>query len=60
METLVKIGLLFEVTLDWLCGATSKGGTDHLKIIAEERNRNEMLKKIEREAILAKRLEKAT
>ena len=57
MEILVKMGLMFEVTLDWLCGATSKGSTDHLKLIAEERARNEMLKKLEREALIAKRLE---
>jgi transcriptional regulator with XRE-family HTH domain len=57
METLVKISLLFEVSLDWLCGATSKGNTDHLKVIREERNRNEMLKKMERDAMLAQRLE---
>ena len=38
IETLVMMSLLFEVSLDWLCGATAKGGTDHLKAIKEERN----------------------
>jgi transcriptional regulator with XRE-family HTH domain len=61
IEILVKMGLLFEVTLDWLCGLTSKDGTDHLKVIAEDRARNEILKKMERDAMLAQRLEaKAT
>jgi transcriptional regulator with XRE-family HTH domain len=59
IETLVKMSLLFDVSADWLIGVTSKGGTNHLKELREERNRQEMLKKIERDATLAKRLEKA-
>jgi transcriptional regulator with XRE-family HTH domain len=59
IETLVKISLLYDVSTDWLCGVTSKGGTDHLKELREERNRQEILKKIERDALLAQRLEKA-
>jgi len=56
LEILVMMGLLFEVSLDWLCGLTAKGSTDHLKAVKEERNRQEIMKKIEREATLAKRL----
>jgi len=56
METLVRISLLFDVSLDWLCGATAKGGTDHLKEIKEERDRQARLKKMERDAELAQRL----
>jgi transcriptional regulator with XRE-family HTH domain len=59
METLVKIGLLFEVSLDWLCGATSKGNTDHLKEIKAERDRQAILKRIERDAKISQRLERA-
>jgi transcriptional regulator with XRE-family HTH domain len=59
LETLVKIGLLFDVSIDWLIGLTSKGNTDHLKEIREERNRKEILKKMERDALLAQRLERA-
>ena len=58
IETLAKISLLFDISLDWLCGVTAKGGTNHLIKLREERNRQEMLKKIERESILAQRLEK--
>jgi len=56
IETLVKMSLLFDVTLDWLCGITAKGGTDHLKAIKEERERQEILRKMERDAELARRL----
>ena len=56
LEILITISLLFDVSLDWLCGLTAKGGTDHLIAIKEERNRQEILKKIEREAELAQRL----
>ena len=56
LETLVMMGLLFDVSLDWLCGLTAKGSTDHLKAVREERNRQEILKKIEREATLAQKL----
>jgi transcriptional regulator with XRE-family HTH domain len=59
LETLVKISLLYDIASDWLIGVTSKGGTDHLKELREERNRQEILKKMERDAMLAQRLEQA-
>jgi transcriptional regulator with XRE-family HTH domain len=59
LETVVMISLLFDVTSDWLIGVTAKGNTDHLREIREERNRKEILKKMERDALLAQRLERA-
>ena len=56
LETLVMICLLFDVTADWLIGVTSKGSTDHLKEIKEERERQDILKKLERDAALANKL----
>lgn len=57
IELLVLIALLYDVSADWLIGVTAKGGTDHLKELREERERQEILKKIEREASLAQKLQ---
>ena len=58
-EILATIAVELNTSIDWLLGITIKDGTDHNKEIREERNRKEILKKMEREALLAQRLEQA-
>ena len=59
-ELLVKISLLFKVTTDWLLGASTEGGIEihDPERLREDRERELILKKLEKEARFARRLEK--
>jgi len=54
LEKLALLAKLFEVTSDWLIGLSSDN-SDIVRII-QERERNNLLKKLEREAELKNRL----
>lgn len=56
-EILAMIAIELEVSIDWLLGVTANGGANSKAIIEEDRNRDEILKKIEREARLAQKLQ---
>ena len=57
-ETLAKLANCFGVTTDWLIGLSATGGNVSIKDrIAENRNHAVMLKKMERDEELARRLE---
>ncbi len=57
LQQLYSLALVLNVTSDWLIGLTAFGGIDLKERRLEEKNRNEILKKLERDALLAKRLE---
>ena len=56
IKQLIALSAFFNVTTDWLIGITVTGGIDLGKLAREEKNREELLKKIEREASLAQRM----
>ena len=56
LEMLALIAKLFDVSADWLIGLTSESNFDVTKEIREERERQKILKKMEKEAAAAQRI----
>ena len=56
IETIARMAILYNVTTDWLCGVTTKGGPNIKKEITEERNRKKILKEIEQEAKMERKM----
>ena len=56
LEMLAMMSKLFSVTTDWLVGLTSEDNFDVAKEIREERERQKILKKMEKEAAAAQRI----
>jgi len=56
IETIVMLAKLYEVTTDWLLGLTSDSIIGSISGTREEIERKKMMRKLEREALLEKRL----
>ena len=56
LETLAMLSKLFDVKSDWLIGLSSDSGLNAMRQVIEEREREKMLKKMEKEAELARRV----
>jgi len=56
MEILAMLSKLYDVKSDWLIGLTSDSGLNSMRQVIEEREREKILKKLEKEAELARRV----
>ena len=56
LETLAMLAKLYDVKSDWLIGLTSDSGLNAMRQVIEEREREKMLKQLEKEAELARRV----
>jgi len=56
IETLAMLSKLFDVSADWLIGLTSDSNLGSLSEVLENRERERILKKLEKEAALAKKV----
>jgi len=56
MELIAMLSKLLCVTTDWLLGLTSESNLNSIDQILEEREREKILKKLEKEAELARRV----
>ena len=56
IEMIALLSRLFDVTSDWLIGLTSDSGIDSLRQVIEDREREKILKKMEKDAEFNRRL----
>jgi transcriptional regulator with XRE-family HTH domain len=56
LEMLVMISKLFDVDINWLLGVTSESNIGSLQALKEQREREKILAKMEKEAALDKRV----
>ncbi|MCL2198881.1 MAG: helix-turn-helix domain-containing protein [Defluviitaleaceae bacterium] len=56
MEILALLSRLFDVSADWLIGLTSDSGLNSMTQVIQEREREKILKKLEKEAELNRRV----
>jgi transcriptional regulator with XRE-family HTH domain len=56
LETVAMLTKLFEVNSDWLLGLSSDSGVNAMREVIEKREREKILKKMEKEAELARRV----
>jgi len=56
IEMIAMLSKLFDVTSDWLIGLSTDSGLDSLRQIIEEREREKILKKMEKDAEFNRRL----
>jgi len=56
LEMLALLSKLFEVSADWLIGLSSDSGLNAMRQVLEEREREKILKKMEKEAELDRRV----
>jgi transcriptional regulator with XRE-family HTH domain len=56
LEILAMISKLFDVKSDWLIGLTSDSGLNSITQVIQEREREKILKKLEKEAELNRRV----
>jgi len=56
MEIIAMLSKLYCVSTDWLLGLTSESGLNTISQVLEERERERILKKMEKEAELARRV----
>ena len=55
LETLAMLSKLYEVKSDWLIGLSADSGLSAIAQVIQEREREKMLKKLEKEAEMQKR-----
>jgi len=56
LEMLVMLSKLFDVSIEWLVGLSSDSGINAMRQVIEEREREKILKKMEKEAELDRRV----
>jgi len=56
LEMLVMLSKLFEVNIEWLVGLSSDSGINSLRQVIEEREREKILKQMEKEAEFDRRV----
>jgi len=56
LEMLAMLSKLFEVTSDWFVGLSSDSGLNAMRQVLEEREREKILKKMEKEAEFDRRV----
>jgi len=56
LETVAMLTKLFDVNSDWLLGLSSDSGVNAMRQVIEERERERILKKMEKEAELARKI----
>jgi len=56
IETIAMLSRLYCISADWLLGLTPDSGINAINQVLEEREREKMLKKLEREAEMTRRI----
>jgi transcriptional regulator with XRE-family HTH domain len=56
LETVAMLSKLYQVTTDWLLGVSSESGLNSMNQVIHEREREKILKKLDKEAEMNKRV----
>ena len=56
LETLASMAVLYNISIDWLCGVSIHGGPDLKQKFKENKEREKILKDLDKEALLEKKI----